>query len=120
MRQPAHRQKISVSRQRPRHNATVAYVFKYECRNQFHTPRRKANLCEFYSLRAFVMLLGRVLPLQYESRSDMRAEVTYRSVAEVRKELEARGISIEAVKRVLHQPMEKVDNLRVSTEIEDE
>ena len=91
----------------------MAYVFRYECRNQFHTPRRKANC-------AFVMLLGRVLPLQYESRSDMRAEVTYRSVAEVRKELEARGISIEAVKRVLHQPMEKVDSLHVSTEVEDE
>jgi hypothetical protein len=78
--------------------------------------RRVAN----EDLRAFVMLLGRVLPLQYDSRPDTRVEVTYRSVAEVRKELEARGISIEAVKRVLQQPMEKVDNLRVSTEIEDE
>ena len=64
--------------------------------------------------------MGRVLPLQYDSRSDTRVEVTYRSVAEVRKELEARGISIEAVMRVLHQPMEELDSLHVSTEVEEE
>jgi hypothetical protein len=34
-------------------------------------------------LRAFVSLLGRVLPLQVESRTDMRSEVTYRTVEEV-------------------------------------
>jgi hypothetical protein len=37
------------------------------------------------------MLLGRVLPLQVESRADERAEVTYRTVEEVRHELEERG-----------------------------
>src|SRR3954453_20042177 len=31
-------------------------------------------------LRSFVMLLGRVIPLQVESTGDIQAEVTYRSV----------------------------------------
>ena len=39
-----------------------------------------------------MMLLGRVLPLQVASRTDERAEVTYRTVEEVRHELEERGI----------------------------
>ena len=59
---------------------------------------------------AFAMLLGRVLPMQVESRRDTRVEVTYRSVEEVRAGLEARGITIEAVKRVLmYEPPKKID-----------
>ena len=38
-------------------------------------------------LRAFGMLLGRVLPLQVESHSEERAEATYRTIEEVRHEL---------------------------------
>ena len=47
----------------------------------------------------FAMLLGRVLSLQVEARTDMSVEVTYKTVQEVRRELDDRGISIEAVKR---------------------
>ena len=36
-------------------------------------------------LRAFVMLLGRVLPMQDDPAPTRRVEVTYRSVAEVRR-----------------------------------
>ena len=50
-------------------------------------------------IRAFAMLLGRVLSLQVEARTDMYVEVTYKTVEEVRRELDDRGISIEAVKR---------------------
>jgi hypothetical protein len=57
--------------------------------------RRVAN----EDIRAFAMLLGRVLPLQVEARTDMSVEVTSKTVEEVRRELEDRGISIEAVKR---------------------
>jgi hypothetical protein len=57
--------------------------------------RRVAN----EDIRAFAMLLGRVLSLQVEARTDMSVEVTYKTVEEVRRELEDRGISIEAVKR---------------------
>src|SRR5258708_8120824 len=46
-------------------------------------------------LRAFVSLLGRVLPLQVESRTGMRAEMPYRTVEEVRHELKERGITID-------------------------
>lgn len=57
--------------------------------------RRVAN----EDIRAFAMLLGRVLSLQVEARTDMSVEVTYKTVQEVRRELDDRGISIEAVKR---------------------
>jgi hypothetical protein len=43
------------------------------------------------------MLLGRVLPLQVESKNDVHVEVAYRSVHEVRRELASRGISMEVV-----------------------
>jgi hypothetical protein len=48
------------------------------------------------------MLLGRVLPLQVGARTDMRAEATLRTIEEVRHELDERGITIDAVKRILH------------------
>lgn len=50
--------------------------------------------------RAFGMLLGRVLPLQAESNTDS-VPVTYRTVEEVRRELEERGISLDVMKRIL-------------------
>lgn len=57
-------------------------------------------------MRVFAMLLGRVLPLQVETKNDQRETVVCRSVEEIRADLEARGISIEAIKRVLCQPMD--------------
>jgi len=59
-------------------------------------------------LRSFVMLLGRVIPLQVESTGDIQAEVTYRSVDEVRRELAHRGISMDVVQRIMHHPPEEM------------
>lgn len=59
--------------------------------------------------RSFVMLLGRALPLQVESRTDMRAEATYRTVEEVRHELEERGITLDVIKSIWHPPPEEVE-----------
>ena len=61
-------------------------------------------------LRGFVMLLGRVLPLQIQSQNDMRVEVTYRSVAEVRRELASRGIDMDVMARIMHEPATIVDH----------
>ena len=61
-------------------------------------------------LRGFVMLLGRVMPLQFESRQDVKVEVVYHTIAEVRRELASRGISVETITRILHQPPETVDH----------
>lgn len=61
-------------------------------------------------LRGFVMLLGKVLPYQMETRSDMKVEVVYHTVAEVRRELQSRGISVETVTRILHQEPKVVDH----------
>ncbi len=61
-------------------------------------------------LRGFVMLLGRVLPLQVNTKGDMRVEVTYRSVDEVRRELASRGITMEVVQRIMQQPAEVIDH----------
>jgi len=52
-------------------------------------------------LKTFAGLMARIIPLQVEQRGDMHADVIYRSVDEVRKELESRGISMEAVQMVL-------------------
>ena len=68
--------------------------------------RRLAN----QDIRAFAMLLGRVLPLQQiESRHDMRVEVVYDTIDDVRAELAARGITIEAVKQLLYLAPEKIE-----------
>jgi hypothetical protein len=56
---------------------------------------------------AFVKLLGK-LPLQAESSTDS-VEVTYRTVEEVRRELEARGVSLDAVYRLLQEEPEQVE-----------
>ena len=56
------------------------------------------------------MLLGRVLPLQINTKGDMRVEVTYRSVDEVRRELASRGITMEVVRRIMQQPAEVIDH----------
>ena len=61
-------------------------------------------------LRAFASLLGRVIPMQIENRSEVSVEVTYRSVDEVRRELESRGISMELVQKIMHQPATVIEN----------
>ena len=58
-------------------------------------------------LRTYAMLLARIIPLQVEARTDMRVDVVYRSVEEVRAELEERGISMEAVQRLMIEHDEK-------------
>jgi hypothetical protein len=62
-------------------------------------------------LRSFCGLLGRIIPVQVleEQQRDVRVEVTYRSIDEVREELENRGISIDVVHRLLYQPPEVID-----------
>jgi hypothetical protein len=52
-------------------------------------------------LKTFAMLLARIIPLQVEQRPDMSVDCVYRSVEEVRAELEHRGISMHAVRRIL-------------------
>jgi hypothetical protein len=62
-------------------------------------------------LRSFCALLGRIIPVQVqeEQTRDVRVEVTYRSIDEVRNELESRGISIDVVHSLLYQPPEIID-----------
>ena len=61
-------------------------------------------------IRAFAMLLGRVLPLQIDTKSDQRETIVYRSVAEIRAEMVARGIDVEAVVRALQRTMDDDDD----------
>ena len=49
--------------------------------------------------QAFATLLGKVLPLQV--RVEARTETVYRTVSEIREELERRGIPLEAVAPLL-------------------
>jgi hypothetical protein len=53
-------------------------------------------------LRSFVMLLGRIIPLQVQFKGDVRVGVTYRSLDEIRRELANRGITMEVVQRITH------------------
>jgi hypothetical protein len=50
--------------------------------------------------RAFVKLLGTAFPLQAESSTDS-VEVRYRTVEEVRRDLDERGITYDVLKRLL-------------------
>lgn len=65
-------------------------------------------------LRGFVMLMGRVLPYQIETKQqkDMRVEVTYKSVAQVREEMHRRGISVELVQKLMYESPATVDHHR--------
>jgi hypothetical protein len=69
--------------------------------------RRVANT----DIRAFASLLGRVIPLQVETKGDELTEVAYQSVAEVRAELEQSGITFELVKQIFHDD----DDLRTTS-----
>jgi hypothetical protein len=64
--------------------------------------RRLAN----EDIRSFAALLGRVIPLQVENKGDMRVEITYDTIDQVRQELEAQGINLEMLKKALHVPLD--------------
>ena len=66
-------------------------------------------------LRAFCMLLGRVLPYTVQQERNVQVDVVYRTVSEVRQELHNRGIDIEVMTRLLNAPP---DEVTVSTVIE--
>ena len=45
-------------------------------------------------LRSFAQLLGRIIPLQINTKGDLRVEVHYRTIEDVRTALAERGISL--------------------------
>lgn len=62
-------------------------------------------------MKAFAMLLGRVIPLQIETRTNEdKSEVTYHNVDDVRRELASRGISMEIALKVM-RPDLVIDDL---------
>ena len=73
-------------------------------------------------LRAFCMLLGRVIPLQVESKTidDRPKRTTYKSVEEVQRELASRGVSMELMFKIMKNepdPMnEVIENDEETTE----
>jgi hypothetical protein len=58
--------------------------------------------------QAFATLLGKVLPLQV--RVEARTETIYRTVSEVREELERRGIPLEAVAPLLIESLTEFED----------
>jgi hypothetical protein len=54
--------------------------------------------------KAFLTLLGKVLPLQLHARSEFFRRERYVTVEEARARLRERGIPIEAVKHILLEP----------------
>lgn len=68
------------------------------------------NLAE-KDIRAFAMLLGRVLPLQIDHRREVKVDVRYSSVEEVQEELAQRGIRLDLLARALYnKPTKLIDN----------
>jgi hypothetical protein len=62
-------------------------------------------------LRAYAMLLSRVMPLQVDHRKEVKVEVTYRSVEEIQEELAQRGIRLDLLARALYtKPKLLIDN----------
>lgn len=61
-------------------------------------------------IRSFAMLVGKVLPYSIQAEREVKVEVTYRTVAEIRRELLSRGINMESIARVLHHPPEVIEN----------
>jgi hypothetical protein len=58
-------------------------------------------------IRAFCMLLARAMPLQNEGRTLDDApeeDITYKSVADVQRELASRGITLDLAFRILREP----------------
>ena len=52
----------------------------------------------------------RLLPYTIQQEKEIKVDVVYRTVAEVRRELASRGIDMELVTRILHQPAEVIDH----------
>lgn len=70
-------------------------------------------------LPSFCSLLGRVLPLQIEEYRDVVEDVTYRSVAEVSRELASRGIDMAVVAKILAHTPETIDADAITTSEEE-
>jgi hypothetical protein len=76
-------------------------------------------------LRAFCMLLGRVIPLQVEQKTidDTPKSTTYRSVEDVKRELASRGIDMDVMFRIVQaepKPMSEDDDEPESIDVEGE
>ena len=73
-------------------------------------------------LRAFVMLLSRIIPLQVESKTledDRPKRTTYKSVDEVKRELASRGVSMELMFKIMQaepNPMDEPEPLDLEAE----
>jgi len=67
-------------------------------------------------IRTFATLVRAVIPLQVESQHDDVVEVTYKTVTEVRRELESRGITMELVANVLNGSIEEADMVEIDDE----
>ena len=59
-------------------------------------------------IRAFAALLGRILPLQMETRNDTHVDVVYDTVEDLRAALEEQGISLEAMRQIMTRPMQNL------------
>ena len=73
-------------------------------------------------LRAFVMLLSRIIPLQVEQKTmddDRPKRTTYKSVDEVKRELASRGVSMELMFKIMQaepNPMDEPEPLDLEAE----
>jgi len=63
-------------------------------------------------LRAFCMLLGRIIPLQVEQKTidDRPKRTTYKSVEEVKRELASRGIDMEIMFKIMQADPTPMDD----------
>ena len=66
-------------------------------------------------ITSFAGLLKAVMGHQIETGEDAQVEVTYRSVAEIRRELASRGIDMEVVARIMQEPITTIDAVDDST-----
>lgn len=76
-------------------------------------------------LRAFCMLLSRVIPLQVETKSmePEQKRTTYKSVEDVQRELASRGVSLELMFKVMKfepKPMEYEDGETIEGKVVEE
>ena len=60
-------------------------------------------------ITSFAGLLKAVMGHQIENNEEAQVEVTYRSVAEIRRELASRGIDMEVVARIMQEPITTID-----------
>jgi len=60
-------------------------------------------------LSTFCSMLGRIIPLQINESKDVQVDVTYRTVAEVSREMASRGIDMSVVARIMAHKPETID-----------